>query len=49
MLAVPNPQQLEVFTADPRSGGPWVMWKGTAYAHSMIPTTAVAKPMTNAR
>ena len=21
---------------DPKSGGPWVMWKGTPYAHLMV-------------
>jgi hypothetical protein len=24
-------------------GGPWVMWKGTPYAHIMVPTTSMAK------
>ena len=47
MIAVPNPQQLDAFTTDPHSGGPWVMWKGTPYAHLMVPTAAMAKPMTN--
>jgi hypothetical protein len=22
---------------DPNNGGPWVMWKGTKYAHIMVP------------
>jgi len=22
-------------------GGPWVMWKGTPYAHIMVPTTSM--------
>jgi hypothetical protein len=44
MVVVPNPQQLDAFPTDPRSGGPWVMWKGTKYAHLMVPTTAMAKP-----
>jgi len=25
---------------DPKSGGPWVMWKGTPYAHVMVPVSA---------
>ena len=49
MIAVPNPQQLDAFTTDPHSGGPWVMWKGTPYAHLMVPTAAMAKPMTNTK
>jgi hypothetical protein len=40
MIAVPNPQQLDAFPTDPRAGGPWVMWKGTPYAHLMVPTAA---------
>jgi hypothetical protein len=24
---------------DPKSGGPWVMWKGTPYAHLMVPVS----------
>jgi hypothetical protein len=45
MVAVPDPQQLDAFPTDPRSGGPWVMWKGTKYAHLMVPTAAMPKPM----
>ena len=46
MVAVPNPQQLDAFPADPHAGGPWVMWKGTKYAHLMVPTAAMPKAMT---
>lgn len=28
---------LEAFPTDPHSGGPYVMWKGTPYAHLMVP------------
>ena len=28
---------LDAFPTDPNSGGPWVMWKGTPYAHLMVP------------
>lgn len=38
MLVVPNPAMLDNLPTDPASGGPWVMWKGTPYAHVMIPT-----------
>jgi hypothetical protein len=46
MIAVPNPQQLDAFPTDPQAGGPWVMWKGTPYAHLMVPTAAKATPTT---
>lgn len=38
MIVVPDPRVLESVTTDPSRGGPWVMWKGTPYAHLMIPT-----------
>jgi len=28
---------LEAFPTDPNNGGPYVMWKGTPYAHLMVP------------
>ena len=28
---------LEAFPTDPENGGPYVMWKGTPYAHLMVP------------
>ena len=36
MLIVPK-ELLEGITTDPSSGGPYVMWKDTDYAHIMIP------------
>lgn len=36
MLAVP-PALLEGITDDPHAGGPYLMWKGTPYAHIMVP------------
>ena len=36
MIVVP-PELLEGFPTDPDSGGPYVMWKGTPYAHLMVP------------
>jgi hypothetical protein len=33
-----DPKLLESLPTDPYSGGPWVMWKGTPYAHIMVPT-----------
>lgn len=38
MILVPDPAMLEGITTDHRNGGPWVMWKGTPYAHLMVPT-----------
>ncbi len=38
MLIVPNAAALDGISTDPDDGGPWVMWKGTPYAHIMIPT-----------
>jgi hypothetical protein len=38
MVVVPDPALVEGLSTDPANGGPWVMWKGTPYAHIMIPT-----------
>jgi hypothetical protein len=38
MIIVPDPAMLEGISTDPNSGGPYVMWKGTPYAHIMMPT-----------
>jgi hypothetical protein len=43
MILTPDMKQLDALPADFRSGGPWVMWKGTKYAHIMVPTTAMGK------
>ena len=37
MIFVPDPAMLEGISTDPDNGGPYVMWKGTPYAHIMIP------------
>ncbi len=37
MLVVPDASALDGFSDDPNNGGPFVMWKGTPYAHVMIP------------
>ena len=37
MILAPDPAMLDGMTADPNTGGPWVMWKGTPYAHIMVP------------
>jgi hypothetical protein len=43
MMIVSEPSLLESLPTDPDNGGPWVMWKGTPYAHVMIPVPALPK------
>lgn len=38
MVVFSDPAVLEGVSTDPDNGGPFVMWKGTPYAHVMIPT-----------
>lgn len=38
MIVLPELSMLEGISSDPNNGGPWVMWKGTPYAHLMVPT-----------
>ena len=40
MIAVPDTKSLAGLPTDPSSGGPYVMWAGTPYAHIMAPTVA---------
>jgi hypothetical protein len=37
MILVPNASDLDSISDDPNNGGPFVMWKGTPYAHIMVP------------
>ena len=37
MIIAPDPAMLDDMPTDPKNGGPWVMWKGTPYAHVMVP------------
>ena len=37
MVLLPDPAQLDALPTDPNQGGPYVMWKGTPYAHIMVP------------
>jgi hypothetical protein len=41
MILPTDASQLEALPTDPKTGGPWVMWKGTKYAHIMVPTAAM--------
>jgi hypothetical protein len=40
MILPTDVAQLEAYPTDWTKGGPWVMWKGTPYAHIMVPVTA---------
>ena len=42
MVLYPDVKMLDSVSTDPKSGGPWVMWKGTPYAHLMVPVSATA-------
>jgi hypothetical protein len=44
MLLPTDASQLDAYPTDWTKGGPWVMWKGTPYAHVMVPTTAMSAP-----
>lgn len=37
MIFLPDAKMLEEISDDPDNGGPYVMWKGTDYAHIMVP------------
>ncbi|WP_372883132.1 hypothetical protein [Psychromonas sp.] len=37
MIIVPDAALLDSLPTDPGVGGPYVMWKGTPYAHIMVP------------
>jgi hypothetical protein len=43
MVLPTDRSQLDAFPTDPNTGGPWVMWKDTKYAHIMVPTAAMPK------
>ena len=38
MILVPDPAMLDALPTAHHGGGPYVMWKGTPYAHIMMPT-----------
>jgi len=48
MILPTDVSQLDACPTDWTKGGPWVMWKGTPYAHIMVPTTSMAKPVSKA-
>ena len=40
LMIIAPAEQLESYPTDPYNGGPYVMWKGTPYAHLMVPIGA---------
>jgi hypothetical protein len=49
MLLATDRSQLDALPTDPHTGGPWVMWKGTKYAHIMVPVAAMPKAGAHAK
>jgi hypothetical protein len=49
MLLFPDPKMLDSYSTDPKNGGPWVMWKGTPYAHVMVPVAATKSAVMKAQ
>jgi hypothetical protein len=43
MVLTPDVKQLDALPTSWNTGGPWVMWKGTPYAHIMVPTAPMKK------
>ena len=43
MVLMSDTRQLDALPTDPHNGGPWVMWKGTKYAHIMVPVATMPK------
>ena len=39
MVLYADMKALDAYPTDPKSGGPWVMFKGTPYAHLMVPVS----------
>ena len=48
MILPTDVSQLDAYPTDWTKGGPWVMWKGTPYAHIMVPITSTAKSASKA-
>jgi hypothetical protein len=43
MIIIPDAKSYDSFPTDWRQGGPWTMWKGTPYAHIMVPLDKIGK------
>lgn len=48
MVLYADLKMLDAFPTDPKGGGPWVMWKGTPYAHLMVPISPTKTARMNA-
>jgi hypothetical protein len=48
MILPTDAGQLDAYPTEWTKGGPWVMWRGTPYAHIMVPTTSMAKSASKA-
>jgi hypothetical protein len=44
MVLFADTKMLDAFPTDPKGGGPFVMWKGTPYAHLMVPVSPTRVP-----
>jgi len=44
MILVPDAAHLQGLPTKRQTGSPWVMWKGTPYAHIMVPVVEAKKP-----
>jgi hypothetical protein len=49
MVLFPDPKMLDSYPTDPKNGGPWVMWKGTPYAHVMVPVSPTKAAMMSSK
>ena len=49
MVLPSDPKMLDAYPTDPKNGGPWVMWKGTPYAHLMVPVSTTKTAMLPAK
>jgi hypothetical protein len=49
MLLYEDKKMLDSYTTDPKNGGPWVMWKGTPYAHVMVPVSPTKAPVMSSK
>jgi hypothetical protein len=43
MIVAPTQQDISLFSKDPKSGGAWIMYSGTPYAHVMVPAVLANK------
>ena len=49
MVLYQDLKMLDSYPTDPKNGGPWVMWKGTPYAHVMVPVSPTKAAMMSSK